>query len=87
MRGAWRVYRCPQGHIVTLKEAGPCPKCGGPVEELRSSGGAGGLGAEEWLSLRREVAAFEAKGFRFKVYGARAEVRETGAGVAVELAG
>lgn len=70
-----------------MKEAGPCPKCGGPVEELKSSGGAGPGAEEEWVSLRREVASFEAKGFRFRVYGARAEVRETDGGVAVELAG
>lgn len=84
MQGEWKVYRCIQGHIIALREAAPCPKCGGRVEELRA--GEGERREEEWLSLKKESAVFEAKGFRFKVYGAKVEVRETGEGVAVELA-
>jgi hypothetical protein len=38
----------------------------------------------ERLELREPVGAFEAKGFRFKVYGEEAEVRATSSGVAIE---
>ncbi|MCX8204633.1 MAG: hypothetical protein N3H31_03185 [Candidatus Nezhaarchaeota archaeon] len=72
--------------MVALKEADPCPRCGGLTEGLRSRSGARHCGAEEeWLSLKRESAVFEAKGFRFKAYGAKVEIRETSEGVAIEL--
>jgi hypothetical protein len=40
-----------------------------------------------WLELRELVAAFEAKGLKFKVYGEEAEVRATRGGIAVERRG
>jgi len=84
---AWKVYRCPRGHFLLLKEdveKAVCPSCGEEVElkELKPSGPP----EEEWLALRDAMAEYVAKGFKLIVYGAKAEVRETEKGLVVELA-
>lgn len=82
--GGWRIYKCARGHMVALREAGPCPKCGSPTFELGASQRPEEPRGPDWVELRRGEGVFEAKGLRFKVYGAKAEVRETGRGVAIE---
>lgn len=88
MQAEWRVYRCAQGHFVALRRPGPCPKCGGPVEpvEDRREVGEASCGEPSWLELKAGFKVYEVRGLRFKVYGAKAEVRETDVGVAVDLA-
>ena len=67
-----------------MRGAEPCPKCGSPTFELEASQQPEEPRGPDWVELRRSEGVFEAKGLRFKVYGARAEVRETGGGVAIE---
>ena len=84
---SWRVYRCREGHIMLLRGDGisraHCPHCGREVdvEPLLATQPL----EEPWIALRDPRGVYEAKGLRMVVYGARAEVRETGKGIVVEL--
>jgi len=73
---------------VALKGPGPCPKCGGSVELVEAGRELGEESSSKpsWLELSGEFKVYEAKGMRFKVHGAKAEVRETDVGIAIDLA-